>query len=576
MRSTVEDRTIADRYRLTERIGAGGMGVVWRAQDQRLHRVVAVKELRPGIAFDEAYTERAIREGRIAARLQHPNVIALYDVVEHDDRPWLIMEYLPSKSLAALLSERGRLPADETVRLGIQLASGLVAAHHAGVVHRDVKPGNVLVTEFGTVKITDFGTSRAADEVTMTASGLLIGTPAYLSPEVARGGRAEFPADVYGLGATLYAAVEGGPPFGTDANTIAMLHRVAEGKYAQPEHAGPLAPVLNRLLDVDPATRPTMTEAVRLLREVRPDSSPTAVVAAPAGTTVIAEPAAEALPAEAAAGAAAGAAAVAAAADIAQSTPQPTKVDDLAAAAPAEPERAAEPEQRHPPTVVDEPATALTPAPPTPYVPPRPQYRTQPDQPEEEGGGRKVLPIVALALATLVIATLVTYLVNQSGQDDQAVTPPPQTTVTTEVTGGEQPGGQDTGAGGQKPTSDTPTPSSAPSSPAPSTQTSTQEQPPPPQSVPVEQGLRDYYSLLPGNTEAGYARLTDNFKAGRAGTYQGYAGFWQTISSVSLSDVQVVGPNQVRATVVYNGGSRETNTFTLVQSNGQWLIDGQS
>ncbi|ACU37648.1 serine/threonine protein kinase [Actinosynnema mirum DSM 43827] len=571
----MEDRTIADRYRLTERIGAGGMGVVWRAQDQRLHRVVAVKELRPGIAFDEAYTERAIREGRIAARLQHPNVIALYDVVEHDDRPWLIMEYLPSKSLAALLSERGRLPADETVRLGIQLASGLVAAHHAGVVHRDVKPGNVLVTEFGTVKITDFGTSRAADEVTMTASGLLIGTPAYLSPEVARGGRAEFPADVYGLGATLYAAVEGGPPFGTDANTIAMLHRVAEGKYAQPEHAGPLGPVLNRLLDVDPATRPTMTEAVRLLREVRPDSSPTAVVAAPAGTTVIAEPAVDALPAEAAAGAAAGAAAVAAAADIAQSTPQPTKVDDLAAA-PAEPERAAEPEQRHPPTVVDEPATAFTPAPPTPYVPPRPQYRTQPDQPEEEGGGRKVLPIVALALATLVIATLVTYLVNQSGQDDQAVTPPPQTTVTTEVTGGEQPGGQDTGAGEQKPTSDTPSSPPAQSSSAPPPQTSTQEQPPPQQTAPVDQGLRDYYSLLPGNTEAGYARLTDNFKAGRAGTYQGYAGFWQTISSVSLTDVQVVGPNQVRATVVYNGGSRETNTFTLVQSNGQWLIDGQS
>ncbi|GAA2685227.1 MULTISPECIES: serine/threonine-protein kinase [Actinosynnema] len=569
----MEDRTIADRYRLTERIGAGGMGVVWRAQDQRLHRVVAVKELRPGIAFDEAYTERAIREGRIAARLQHPNVIALYDVVEHDDRPWLIMEYLPSKSLAALLSERGRLPADETVRLGIQLAAGLVAAHHAGVVHRDVKPGNVLVTEFGTVKITDFGTSRAADEVTMTASGLLIGTPAYLSPEVARGGRAEFPADVYGLGATLYAAVEGEPPFGTDANTIAMLHRVAEGKYAQPEHAGPLAPVLNRLLDVDPATRPTMTEAVRLLREVRPDSSPTAIVAAPAGTTVIAEPAVEALPAEAAAGAAAGAAAVAAAADIAQSTPQPTKVDDLGV--PPEPERAAEPEQRHPPTVVDEPATAFTPAPPTPYVPPRPQYRTQPDEPEEEGGGRKVLPIVALALATLVIATLVTYLVNQSGQDDQAATPPPQTTVTTEITGGEQPGGQQPGTGEEKPTSDAPSSPPASSSPAPSTQTSTQEQPPPPQTAPVDQGLRDYYSLLPGNTEAGYARLTDNFKAGRAGTYQGYAGFWQTISSVSLTDVQVVGPNQVRATVVYNGGSRETNTFTLVQSNGQWLIDGQ-
>ncbi|MEU4746912.1 serine/threonine-protein kinase, partial [Actinosynnema sp. NPDC023658] len=127
------------------------MGVVWRAEDQRLRRIVAVKELLSRSGFDQESIDRAIREGRLAARLSHPNVIALYDVVEHDGHPWLIMEYLPSRSLAAVMGERGTLPPDEVARLGLQLASGLAAAHAAGVTHRDVKPGNVLVTEFGTV-----------------------------------------------------------------------------------------------------------------------------------------------------------------------------------------------------------------------------------------------------------------------------------------------------------------------------------------------------------------------------------------------------------------------------------------
>ncbi|MDU0292885.1 serine/threonine-protein kinase, partial [Saccharothrix longispora] len=284
----MEDRTIAGRYKLTERIGSGGMGVVWRAEDVRLRRVVAVKELLARTGFDQESVDRAVREGRIAARLQHANVIALYDVVEHDGHPWLVMEYLPSRSLATVMSERGKLPAEEVARIGAQLASGLAAAHAAGVVHRDVKPGNVLVTEFGTVKVTDFGTSRAADEVTVTASGMLVGTPAYLSPEVARGGKGEFPADVFALGATLYAAVEGEPPFGLDGNTIALLHRVADGRFTPPANAGPLAPVLMRLLDSDPATRPTMAEAVRMLQEVRFDGAPVPVPAkAPAATAIM-------------------------------------------------------------------------------------------------------------------------------------------------------------------------------------------------------------------------------------------------------------------------------------------------
>ncbi|MFD1152376.1 serine/threonine-protein kinase, partial [Saccharothrix hoggarensis] len=283
------DRTIAGRYRLTERVGAGGMGVVWRAEDQRLRRIVAVKELLSRAGFDQESIDRAIREGRIAARLTHPNVIALYDVVEQDGHPWLIMEYLPSRSLATVMTERGVLPPDEVARIGVQLASGLAAAHRAGVMHRDVKPGNVLVTEFGTVKVTDFGTSRAVGEATVTASGMLVGTPAYLAPEVARGGRGEFPADVFALGATLYAAVEGTPPFGVDGNTIALLHRVADGRFPPPRNAGPLTPVLLRLLDANPETRPTMAEAENMLRTVRFDGT-AARVPAPPPTAILAAP----------------------------------------------------------------------------------------------------------------------------------------------------------------------------------------------------------------------------------------------------------------------------------------------
>ncbi|MGH3625449.1 MAG: serine/threonine-protein kinase, partial [Sciscionella sp.] len=234
---------------------------------------VAIKELllQEGLDEDRAAEARAraIREGRIAARLQHPHAIAVFDVVEDSGRPWLIMEYLPSESLAAVLTERGRLPVDEVVRIGYQLASALAAAHDAGIVHRDVTPGNVLIGSDGTVKLTDFGISRAAGDATLTATGQIAGTPAFLAPEVARGESTGFPADVFSLGATLYAAVEGTPPFGIGDNTIALLHRVATGKSTPPGNAGALTPVLMRLLRARADERPSMTEALRLLEDLR-------------------------------------------------------------------------------------------------------------------------------------------------------------------------------------------------------------------------------------------------------------------------------------------------------------------
>src|SRR6478752_1636084 len=209
-----------------------------------------------------------MREGRIGARLQHPHVISMFDVVVHDDRPWLVMEYLPSQSLAAMLTEKGPLEPRVVAEIGRQVADGLAAAHAAGVVHRDVKPGNVLIAPDGRVKLTDFGVSRAVDDVQLTRTGLIAGTPAFLSPEVAQGKDPMAASDVFALGATLYAAVEGSPPFGLDDNAYALLHKVATSAPNPPTHAGPLTPVLMRLLAVDPAARPSAAQARDLLAVV--------------------------------------------------------------------------------------------------------------------------------------------------------------------------------------------------------------------------------------------------------------------------------------------------------------------
>jgi hypothetical protein len=253
---------IAGHYRVLERIGIGGMGVVWQARDERLQRLVAVKQLllRPDLSPREAdeARARALREARIAARLQHPNAIIVYDVAEHEGQPCLVMEYLPSRSLAALLGERGCLPVGEVASIGSQIASALAAAHAAQIVHRDVKPGNILITEDGTAKITDFGVSRAAGDVTVTQTGMMAGTPAYLAPEVARGQVPTPASDVFSLGATLYAAVEGRAPFGDIDNPLALLHAVAGGQVVPPRQAGLLSAVLMRLLAPEPAARPDM------------------------------------------------------------------------------------------------------------------------------------------------------------------------------------------------------------------------------------------------------------------------------------------------------------------------------
>lgn len=279
---------LAQRYRVDERVGVGSMGAVWRATDQLLNRVVAVKQilLNPGVpGFDaQAYEEakqRILREGRLAARLQHAHTVAVFDVVEHDDAPWLVMEYLPSRTLGALLDADGPLEPKRAAEIGVQIADGLAAAHAAGIVHRDIKPGNVLIGTEGEVKITDFGVSRAADDVQLTRTGMIAGTPAFLAPEVARGRTPTPASDVFALGSTLYAAVEGTPPFGLDDNAFALLYAVGEGKVEPPKNAGPLTESLMRMLRKKPEERPSADEVREELEAVLAGRVSPAVSAAP-------------------------------------------------------------------------------------------------------------------------------------------------------------------------------------------------------------------------------------------------------------------------------------------------------
>jgi serine/threonine protein kinase len=273
---TTPGRLVAGRYRLKSQIGGGGMGTVWLARDELLGREVAIKQVLspPGVAAAEAdqQRQRALREGRIAARLSHPHAISVYDVALESGQPWLVMEYLPSRSLAAVLAEDGVLRVDQVAQIGAQVADALAATHAAGIVHRDVKPANILIGQGGRieglVKITDFGISHASGDVTLTQTGQITGTPAFLAPEVAQGREMTEASDVFSLGATLYTCIEGQPPFGMEDNALGMLHRVAGGQIEPPQRAGSLTKPLLQMLAAEPDDRPSMAEVRDVLAKL--------------------------------------------------------------------------------------------------------------------------------------------------------------------------------------------------------------------------------------------------------------------------------------------------------------------
>ncbi|MBB4704766.1 serine/threonine-protein kinase [Sphaerisporangium siamense] len=263
-------RRIAGRYRLLEEIGRGGMGVVWRAHDELLDRTVAVKEVLHHATSEQdraAFNLRTVREARAAGRLDHPSVIVVHDVIEEDGRPWIVMQLVRSRSLGQVLREEGALSPRRVAEIGAQVLDALRAAHAAGVLHRDVKPENVLITEAGRVVLTDFGIATMPQETALTTTGSLSGTPAFLPPERLQGLPAIPESDLWSLGATLYAAVEGRPPFDRGA-PVPTMAAVLNDEPDPPRRAGPLVPVLEGLLRKDPALRAPAAWAAEVLGRV--------------------------------------------------------------------------------------------------------------------------------------------------------------------------------------------------------------------------------------------------------------------------------------------------------------------
>ncbi|MFG1917951.1 protein kinase [Micromonospora sp. NPDC048898] len=266
---------IAGRYRLLDLVGTGGMGRVWLARDEMLHRDVAVKEVVPPSWLAEAEREelrlRTLREARTAARLNHPNVVRIYDVVHDRESPWIVMEYVPSRSVQQIIGAEGPLSPQRTARIGLAVLAALRAAHAAGVLHRDVKPHNVLVADDGRVVLTDFGLATFdGGEGAMTGPGTVLGSPQFVAPERAREGVSDPRTDLWSLGATLYATVEGQSPYAR-SSAMATLSALATDPPDPMRRAGPLRPALTGLLQRDPWRRLTATEVEPLLRAVAAD-----------------------------------------------------------------------------------------------------------------------------------------------------------------------------------------------------------------------------------------------------------------------------------------------------------------
>jgi serine/threonine protein kinase len=520
------------------------MGVVWQAHDERLHRTVAIKQvLLPSTLSDSEADEanrRAMREGRITARLHHPHAIAVFDVVEYEGQPFLIMEYLPSSSLATVLSRQGVLRPDTVARIGSQIASALAAAHKAGIVHRDIKPGNVLLADDGTAKITDFGISHAVGDVTVTATGMLAGTPAYLAPEVAQGNSAGFPSDVFSLGSTLYTAVEGTPPFGLHTNAIALLHQVAMGQITPPQQSGSLTPLLLRLLQRTPEQRPTMAQAHDALATLA-----TGLARSQSGS--------------------------------------------------AAPTRAL---SRN-----DPPFKPVPPTPQTLIQSPPPQHTTttvaptvddtvgQPPTGDNRNGSPRHRRLLAGLMAVVLLAAgvLATVLISDSKISGSAVTrvdaAPPTSTSSDPV--------ESLPARPIQPRSRNPAQIITPATPAeslpalptqprsrnpaqiPATPDSLQDTP-----EQLQQAITDYYALMPDNMPAAWKRLTANYQQNHSGGYTGYQNFWSPVQRVTVFEVSAKQGATVDATIEYffkDGRIIEEQTsYGLLAEDGLWKIDSST
>jgi serine/threonine protein kinase len=287
-----EQRLIGGRYRLSSKLGSGAMGTVWSGYDEVLQRRVAVKELKvpPGIPHGEALAmrERMLREARALGGLSHPNVITVFDVVDVDGQPMVVLEMVPSRNLAMLITDQGRLSSVQAGVVGFATGAALRAAHRAGITHRDVKPGNVLVAHDGRIKLTDFGIARNVADAPMTTAGLVLGSPAYIAPEVAAGQPVTPAADLWGLGATLFAAIEGRPPYDVHGDPVSTITEVVDGEVPRPSGSGPITEVIAALMVKEPERRMPLDEVRRRLRPLLADPDDPLYPGSPDAPTVAA------------------------------------------------------------------------------------------------------------------------------------------------------------------------------------------------------------------------------------------------------------------------------------------------
>ena len=530
---------IADRYRLLHRVGSGGMGVVWEARDERLERRVALKQLyrQSGASTREAElaNQRAMREARLTARLQHPHAVPVFDAVEQDGQLWLVMQFIPSMTLAAVLEQGGPLQPNEAARMGAEVASALAAAHAVGIVHRDVKPGNILIAEDGAALISDFGIARALGDATLTSSGMIHGTPAYLAPEVARGSEANFASDVFSLGSTLYSALEGRPPFGTDDNTMALLHRVASGQFPPPQHSGPLTPVIMDMLAIDTDERPSMgavADGLARLAKGRFDEQ---------------------------------------ALTLAASDDRP-KDEETTAAGYSGPDA----QQATGPTPAVAPKAPIASAPAS--------QAQRPTEPRRRRGLAAAVTVVALiGIGILVTALLV--------NDRRAANP----TVDTGPSISAVPASPKLSTPSATPSAPLPTPqASAPQQgpapkPTPSKSRAGSRAPSPttaptvrgtPTAAQLRRAITSYYALMPRNTDAAWPRMTASYQTNHAGGRQAYQRFWDDISKITVADVRGIPPDSAQATLTYyfNDGRvvRERTAYGLVDEGGRLKINSST
>lgn len=545
---------VADRYRLVKLIGTGGMGVVWHAHDERLQRAVALKMLRtqPELTDDEreVTTARAMREARLTAALHHPHAVQVFDVVEHEGQPCLVMQLIESTPLSTLLEEHGTLTPRETARIGAQVGAALAAAHRMRIVHRDVKPGNILIREDGAALISDFGIAHALGDAAITATGMVHGTPAYLAPEVARGESSSFASDVFSLGSTLYAMLEGAPPFGSDRNAIALLHRVARGEHPAPEHAGPLEPLLLEMLSTDPKRRPDMATVAAQLSEAEQDLPDGASPTIPIGGAAVA----------AAALAGGDAPTEPAATRVIGSTAETERLGE----APAETDPAGASASEDAPPHAD----AAAPESPAPLFPWLAEPQPSAEPPESPTPGQDAVPRRGRGAAALIGVLVAVGLLVVGGvllvalfQQDGGTVAGPETE--------ETPQSAETAAPESTSSAESTSPAAEPSTAPPPAET---EPPPPSAEQRAVDTLVSYYSIMPDDLDAAWPMMTADYQVNHVGGRDAYDAFWGDVASVAITDVTATGPDSAQATLTYTFTDgrvvQEVTAYRLVDEGG--------